>query len=81
MGTGGLRLTNILGKPEDATQLYLAHGSWLSEDIFELRCRWVETCIEDVYTLRFEGDKVSITASNNSPFQFGDPPAITAEMV
>ena len=82
VGTGGLRLTNILGKRSDATQLYLAHGSWTAEDAFELRCRWVETCLEDVYTLKFEGEKVSITAANNSPFQFGgNPPAITAEMV
>ncbi len=81
VGTGGLRLTNILGKEEDATQLYLAHGSWLSEDTFELRCRWLETCIEDVYTLKFEGDGVTITAANNSPFQFGGKaPAITAVM-
>lgn len=82
VGTGGLRLTNILGRTEDATQLYLAHGSWLSEDTFELRCRWLETCIEDVYTLKFAGKGVSITAANNSPFQFGgNPPAITAEMI
>ena len=82
VGTRGLRTSNILGKPEDATQLYLAHGSWTAEDTFELRCRWLESCIEDVYTLRFEGEKVSVTTANNSPFQFGGQrPAITAEMV
>ena len=81
VGTGGLRLTNILGTSTASTQLYLAHGSWPAEDTFELRCRWVETCLEDIYTLKFEGNKVSITASNNSPFQFGGQrPAITAEM-
>ena len=81
VGTGGLRLTNILGKEEDATQLYLAHGSWTADDSFELRCRWLETCLEDIYTFRFEGDRVTITAANNSPFQFGgNAPAITAVM-
>ncbi len=82
VGTGGLRLTNVLGKSEDATQLYLAHGSWLSEDAFELRGRWLETCLEDVYTFRFAGEQVTITEENNSPFRFGgNPPAITAEMI
>ncbi|MBR4692758.1 MAG: serine hydrolase [Oscillospiraceae bacterium] len=81
VGTRGVRMTNVLGKPEDCTQLYLAHGAWTAEDTFELRCRWLETCLEDVYTMKFEGKGVSITAANNSPFQFGgQPPAITAEM-
>ena len=75
VGTGGLRLTNILGTESACTQLYLAHGSWTAEDTFELRCRWLETCLEDVYTLKFAEKGVSITAANNSPFQFGgDPP-------
>ncbi|MBP5166698.1 MAG: serine hydrolase [Oscillospiraceae bacterium] len=80
VGTGGLRMTNVLGRTEDATQLYLAHGSWSDENCFELRCRWLETCLEDVYTLTFEGDKVTITAANNSPFQFPGGEPITAVM-
>ncbi len=82
VGTGGLRLTNILGTESSCTQLYLAHGSWVSEETFELRCRWLETCIEDVYTFRFLDGRAEITASDNSPFRFGGkPPAITAVTV
>jgi hypothetical protein len=81
VGTTGTRFTNILGKLEDVNQLYLADGYWSAEDTFEMHCRWVETCLEDTYVLKFEGDKIHITASNNSPWKFMGQEPVVAELV
>ena len=81
VGTGGARFTNILGKPEDCTQLYLCDGWWPEDDVFEMHCRWLETCLTDTYRLRFGADgRVDVETSNNSPFQFGKKEPITAHM-
>ena len=43
-----------------------------------MHCRWLETCLQDVYTLTFQGNTVRIKAENNSPWQFGQREPITA---
>ncbi len=80
ISTGGTRFTNLIGKPEDMHQLYLCDGLWTASDTFQMHCRWVETCLEDTFVLKFVGDKIEIDASNNSPWKIpGDP--IVAELV
>lgn len=69
VSTGGTRFTNLLGKRSDCHQLYLCDGWWPEENVFQMHCRWLETCLEDVFTLTFEGNAVSIDSANNSPFQ------------
>ncbi len=81
VGTGGARFTNMLGKPEDCSQLYLCDAYWPEENLFEMHCRWLETCLLDTYRLRFAPDgKVEIDVSNNSPFRFGKIEPVTAHM-
>jgi hypothetical protein len=81
VSTGGTRFTNVLGKPEDCTQLYLCDAYWPEDNVLEMHCRWLETCMLDTYRLRFAPDgKVEIEAGNNSPFQFGKKVPITAHM-
>ena len=81
VSTGGTRYTNLLGTLRDETQLYLCDGYWPEENVFEMHCRWLETCLTDVYTLKFDGDRIHIDASNNSPFAMmgGDPIEAVAE--
>ena len=78
VSTGGIRYTNLLGKLEDWNQLYLCDGWWPEENVFQMHCRWLETCLQDVYTLTFEGSTVSIKVENNSPWQFAKQEPITA---
>lgn len=79
VSTGGTRFTNLLGQSSDWHQLYLCDGWWPEENVFQMHCRWLETCLEDVFTLTFDGDAVRIEAANNSPFpMFVEKGAITA---
>ena len=78
VGTGGTRMTNLLGKSGDCTQLYLADGYWREENVFELHGRWLETCLEDVYTFTFSSQGVCIETKNNSPFQMPPGEPVTA---
>lgn len=81
VATGGTRFQNILGQPSDCTQLYLCDAYWPEKDVLEMHCRWLETCLQDTYRLRFGKDgRVEIEASNNSPFLFGKVEPITAHM-
>ena len=81
VGTGGARFTNVLGKREDCTQLYLCDAYWPEDDVFEMHCRWLETCLMDTYRLRFAPDGgVEIDVSNNSPFRFGKIEPVRAKM-
>jgi len=75
VSTGGTRFTNLLGKISDVNQLFLCDGCWTADDTFEMHCRWLETCLQDVYELQFTDGGINITASNNSPFKMmgGDP--------
>lgn len=81
VGTGGARFTNVLGSAEDYRQLYLCDGFWPEENVFEMHCRWVETCPKDTFSLRFADGAVEIEASNDSPFNFmgGGPIAAKPE--
>ena len=80
MATSGTRFSNLLGKPEDLTQLYLGDAYWKAENELVMHGRWLETCLTDIYTLTFEGDKVKITSDNNSAWKFGNPEPITAHI-
>ena len=78
--TSGPRFTNLLGKPEDLTQLYLGDAYWKEDNVLVMHGRWVETCIQDTYTLTFDGDQITIDADNNSAWKFGDKEPIKAEI-
>lgn len=78
VSTGGTRYTNLLGKLEDWNQLYLCDGWWPEENVFQMHCRWLETCLQDVYTLTFGENTVKVTEENNSPWQFQKQEQITA---
>ena len=79
VSTNGTRFSNLLGTHDDFTQLYLADAFWKQDDELIIHGRWVETCIEDVYTLKFTGDSIDIKADNNSAFKFREPEPIRAE--
>ena len=78
--TSGTRFTNLLGKPEDLTQLYLGDAYWKEDNVLVMHGRWVETCIQDTYTLTFDGDQITIDADNNSAWKFGNKEPIKAEV-
>ena len=78
--TSGTRFTNLLGKPEDLTQLYLGDAYWKEDNVLVMHGRWVETCIQDTYTLTFDGNQITIDADNNSAWKFGDKEPIKAEV-
>ena len=77
--TSGTRFTNLLGKPEDMTQLYLGDACWRDENTLVMHGRWVETCIEDTYTLVFSDDGLTVEPDNNSAFKFFKPEPIVIE--
>ena len=79
--TAGTRFTNLLGKPEDLTQMYLGDAFWKEDNVLVMHGRWVETCIQDTYTMTFEGDHVQVDADNNSAWKFREKEPITAEMI
>lgn len=79
VSTQGTRFTNFVGPLERTTSLYLCDGWWPEENVLEMHCRWVETCLEDIFRLVFTPDgKVHITTENNSPFRWGEPEPIVA---
>ena len=69
----GGRFSNFIGKDGDPTRIYLCNGIWEDEQTFRLECRFVESCIQDNYTFRFDGDAVHIQSRNNSAFQSPEP--------
>ena len=77
--TSGTRFTNLLGKKEDMTQLYLGDAYWKDENTLVMHGRWVETCIQDTYVLKFDGDSLSVEPDNNSAFRFFKPEPIVIE--
>ena len=77
--TSGTRFTNLLGKPEDMTQLYLGDAYWKDENTLIMHGRWVETCIEDTYILVFSDDGLTVEPDNNSAFKFFKPAPIVIE--
>lgn len=77
--TSGTRFSNLLGKRDDLTQLYLGDAYWKDENTLIMHGRWVETCIQDTYILKFDGDKLSVEPDNNSAFKFFKPDPIVIE--
>ena len=77
--TSGTRFSNLLGKKEDLTQLYLGDAHWKDDDTLVMHGRWVETCIEDTYTMKFDGDELTIEPDNNSAFKFFKPEPIVIQ--
>ena len=77
--TNGSRFSNLLGKKEDFTQLYLGDAFWKEDNVLVMHGRWVETCLTDVYTLKFEGDEIKIDADNNSAWKFPKKEEIIAK--
>ncbi len=77
--TNGVRFSNLIGKKDDLTQLYLGDAYWKEDNVLVMHGRWAETCIQDTYTLTFEGNKVSVVADNNSAWKFGNPAPILGE--
>ena len=77
--TSGTRFSNLLGKKEDLTRLYLGDAYWKDENTLVMHGRWVETCILDTYILKFDGDNVSVEPDNNSAFKFFKPEPIVIE--
>ncbi len=78
VGLRGERFTNLIGNPDDPTRMYLCSGLWSDERVFRLTCRFAESCVEDRYTLFFEGNAVHILADNNSAFRGPEPLRIEA---
>ncbi len=78
VGLRGERFSNFIGSPGDAARTYLCHGLWTGEKEFCLICRFAESCVEDRYTFRFDGDRVHILADNNSAFRGPEPLRIEA---
>ncbi|MBR0137092.1 MAG: serine hydrolase [Erysipelotrichaceae bacterium] len=79
--TSGTRFTNMLGKPEDLTQLYLGDAYWAEDNKLVMHGRWVETCVQDTYNLVFEGDTFRVEQDNTSAFRFFKPKPIFGEKV
>ena len=78
---GGGRYTNRIGGEGDPTRLYLCNGRWTGDSDFRLECRFVESCIQDNYLFRFDGDTVLIEATNNSAFRGPEPVRIEARCI
>jgi len=81
VATGGIRFSNLIGKPSDPHQLYLCDGFWKADDTFVMHCRWVETCLQDTFTFKFVPGGIEIETDNNSPFRFGTKEPITAKEI
>ncbi len=65
IATNGSRFANVVGKPEDCTQVLVCDGAWIEENVFALNARWVETCFVKSFVFRFEGNEVTIEESTN----------------
>ena len=76
--TNGTRFSNLLGKADDLTQLYLGDAYFKDDHTLVLHGRWVETCLTDVYTMKFNDNKVEIDSDNNSAWKFMKQEPITA---
>ncbi|MCF0113793.1 MAG: hypothetical protein HUJ56_00460, partial [Erysipelotrichaceae bacterium] len=78
--SNGTRFSNLLGSEKDLIQLYLGDCHF-EEDILVMNGRWIETCLTDIYTMKFVGDSIEITADNNSAWKFPQKEAIVAKLI
>lgn len=83
MATYGGRFTNLVKTPDAQTQLLVASGGWLEENVFQVVCRWTETCLTKKLLFKFDGTKIDVEESTNSAFPFPrkEEDAIRAEQV
>lgn len=58
----------------------LMSGSWMAENVLEIRVRFVETCHEHTYVFTFEGTRVSIRESSSMAIGRSLDQTIIAEM-
>lgn len=70
VATNGTRFVNIVGKPEDCTQILACDGAWTEENVFTVHARWVETCFVKTFVFRFDGSTVTIE-ENSTGFMPG----------
>lgn len=66
----GTRTPNVVGS--EAATLALASGAWLSDDLFRLTLRWIETTSARSYDFKFTGDEAVVTPA--AAFTFGRAP-------
>lgn len=64
IATNGTRFVNIVGKPEDCTQVLACDGAWTEESVFTVHARWVETCFVKTFVFRFDGSTVTVEESS-----------------
>ena len=60
------KFVNIVGKPEDCTQVLACDGAWTEENVFTVHARWVETCFVKTFVFRFDGNTVTIEENTTS---------------
>lgn len=68
VATYGGRFTNLVKAPEDQTQLLVTSGSWLTEDTFQIVCRWTETCLTKRLNFHFSDNGFTVETSSNYAF-------------
>lgn len=66
IATNGTRFVNIVGKPDDCTQVLACDGAWTEENVFTVHARWVETCFVKTFVFRFDGNTVTIEENTTS---------------
>ena len=83
VATYGGRFTNLVKTPDAQTQLLVASGGWLEENVFQVVCRWTETCLTKKLLFKFDGTRIDVEESTNSAFPFPrkEEDAIRAEQV
>ncbi|MBQ6333815.1 MAG: serine hydrolase [Erysipelotrichaceae bacterium] len=77
--SNGTRFTNLIGKQDDLTRLYLGDAYFADDETLIMNGRFVETCIEDSYRLTFNDKKITIVKLNQAGPFFGKPELIEAK--
>ena len=82
IATDGERARNIMGKPEDCTQILLCDAHWAKENELVVHARWVETCLTKTLVFTFTEDGFTAKEDSNSAFRFpGEVPPAIGKMV
>jgi hypothetical protein len=74
----GSRRQNCVAANNSPISYALASGAWVADNIFEFNVRWIETCFENKFSLKFEGDIVTIKGNNTSIFRIDKSESIKA---